>query len=160
VLPFSMLWVGIWFLIAYPWKGEEPFLICLKCGTPKKGKRGQICSCGEECVEFVESKWMKDESDPGYPLTGNYFLIQASPHEVEIRPRANEEDAPIIPKKVIQIAWDKPYILAKRIGFTGGLPDERAVEYWILDTEGRVAHGPLDKKQVSAQVSIPAREVS
>ncbi|MEP6662528.1 MAG: DUF3997 domain-containing protein [Verrucomicrobiota bacterium] len=147
---FRAVFCAIVLLIVSRFHDKRRIMICLRCGIPRKVQRNEIC-CGDTLVELVEAKWIEDEKDPGYPLTGDYFLVQTSLHDVEIRPRENGNDAPIIRKKVVQIAWDTRLILAKRIGFTGGLPNDNTFEFWILDTKERISIGPLDKRQFAAK---------
>ena len=54
-------------------------------------------------VEMVEAKWINDPTNerdklPGYPLIGGCYLVQTSPHGIEIRPKETGNNFPILKK--------------------------------------------------------------
>ncbi|MDD7793088.1 DUF3997 domain-containing protein [Clostridium sp. 'White wine YQ'] len=112
-------------------------------------------------------------------LPGGYSLIRSSAHNVTINKRINETswESDIIPAKVVEIASDEKYILAKQIGLkrrnpdnindTYEIPDESKVSYWILEIENGKVYGPLiekefneKKKELSISTNIVLKSVS
>lgn len=81
---------------------------------------------------------------------GSYVLIRSSAHYITISPKdATTSEIEGIPEKVVEIAWDSRYVIAKQFGMklesvnsTYKIPDETIVNYWILDTENKVRFGP------------------
>ncbi|OUM90799.1 MAG: hypothetical protein BAA01_07425 [Bacillus thermozeamaize] len=85
-------------------------------------------------------------TDYSYDLPGGYQLVRSSAHEIDIIPKEgwDPRNPPlIIPAKVVEVAFDDRYILAKRYklkpAYPGSsnsyeIPDETKVEYYILDT--------------------------
>ena len=98
-------------------------------------------------------------SDYDINLSGGYSLVRSSAHNVTINKRINDSswESPIIPAKIVQIAWDDKYILAKQLGLkrrnpnnsddTYEIPDESKVNYWILEVESAKVYGPLTDKE-------------
>lgn len=94
-------------------------------------------------------------SDFSHSLAGDYELVQTSAHDVEIVPKgAWSDDAPIIPSKVVEVAFDDRFILAKRqhlkrrgMSPSDGYeePIDGKFDYWILDTRGPTVFGPFDE---------------
>src|SRR6266496_1433816 len=82
--------------------------------------------------------------DFNYALTGGYRLYRNSSHQIMIAPKGGwTADTPIVRPKVVEVAWDDRFILAKRQvlkfrdEFSGDkyeLPDPGKFDYWILDT--------------------------
>lgn len=94
--------------------------------------------------------------DYSYDVAGDYQLVRSSAHEIKVTPKSGwTEDTPIIPSKVVEIAWDKKFVIAKQQGLkrkypdnpdnTYMEPDENVINYWILDTEK--PYGPLNEKE-------------
>ena len=93
--------------------------------------------------------------DYNIDLHGGYSLIRSSAHMVTINKRINDSswDSPIIPAKVVQIATNDKYILAKQVGLkrrnpnnssdTYEIPDETKVNYWIFQIKDGKTYGPL-----------------
>ena len=75
---------------------------------------------------------------------------RSSAHEIKVVPKNNYTSEPvIIPEKVVEIAWNNKYVIAKQYGMkqespesTYEIPDETVVNYWILDTETIERYGP------------------
>ena len=75
---------------------------------------------------------------------------RSSAHEIKVVPKNNYTSEPvIIPEKVVEIAWNNKYVIAKQYGMkqespesTYKIPDETVVNYWILDTENVERYGP------------------
>jgi hypothetical protein len=96
-------------------------------------------------------------SDFDYPLAGNYQLNRTSSHEITITPKDGwTDETPIIRAKVVEVAWNDRFILAKRQGlkFRGSfpgdkyeLPDPDKFDFWILDTQGPKLFGPFDESE-------------
>lgn len=80
---------------------------------------------------------------------GSYVLNRSSAHDITISPKdgyMNEKE--IIPAKVVEIAWNNQYVIAKQYGMkrespdrTYEISDETVANYWILDTENKVRYG-------------------
>lgn len=84
--------------------------------------------------------------DFDYKLCGGYSLMRRSAHQVDIVPQEHNDRTPIIPEKVIEVAWDTRFILAKRQEVKKDhepVPDQ--FDFWILDTKKPVVYGPLKK---------------
>lgn len=91
-------------------------------------------------------------------LSGGYSLIRSSAHMVTINKRESEAiwGEAIIPAKVIELAWNDNYILAKREGLKlrnpdnpddrYEIPDESKIDYWILDVENGEVYGKLNEQ--------------
>jgi len=84
-------------------------------------------------------------SDNSYDLPGGYWLVKSSTHDIRIIPKEGYDTSnppPIVPAKVVEIAFDDRYILAKRYKLKPDpkvkngyeIPDETKEIYYILDT--------------------------
>ena len=93
-------------------------------------------------------------SDYEYDVANGYIVSRNSTHQIEIIPQNGyQSENEIIPEKVIEVAWNNRYIVAKQIGLKRAypndpnnmyeIPDESIVNYWILDSENRVRYGPF-----------------
>lgn len=96
--------------------------------------------------------------DFSYKVAGNYVLERTSAHQVFVVPQDGwSNETPIIPTKVVEIAWNHQFVIAKQQGLkrcypdnpenTYEMPDENVFNYWILDTKQPKAYGPLDKQR-------------
>lgn len=91
------------------------------------------------------------KSDFAVPLVGNYQLVRTSAHQVSIVPVGGwSEGTPIIPSKVVEVAFGDRYILAKRQHLkprsnSGVEEPVDEFDYWILDTAAPALYGPLDE---------------
>lgn len=101
--------------------------------------------------------------DYSYDIVNDFELIRSSAHEIRIIPKtgyATENE--IIPAKVIEIAWNNRYVIAKQYGMkkaypeeadnTYEIPDETVVNYWILDTENKERNGPFSYEEFSIKL--------
>ena len=103
-----------------------------------------LCACGPGITDY------------SYEVGTGYQVFRSSAHSVSVVPIENGSDKPIIPTKVVQIAWNDRYVLAKRNGmkqvypdpnnldYSHTVPDESIVEYYILDTIDFVLYGGFD----------------
>jgi len=97
-------------------------------------------------------------ADYSYDLPGGYQIVRSSRHDISIIPKEgwDPHNPPLmIPAKVVEVAFDDRYILAKRYklkpAYSGSnnsyeIPDETKVEYYILDT---LAHKIYVKSNVN-----------
>lgn len=93
-------------------------------------------------------------SDYDKDLPGGYSVIRTSAHEVKIAPKESEGSwgTDVIPTKVTEVAWDDHYIIAKQLGLKDDeasnngyqIPDEKNVNFWILEVTTDEVTGPLD----------------
>lgn len=104
-----------------------------------------------------------------YGLSGDYELVRSSAHTIMVVPVDGwNNEIPIIPEKVLEIAWNKQFILAKRQGLkrrspdnpndTYMEPDDSVFDYWILDTTIPQVYGPLtleEFKNKRTELSVP-----
>lgn len=82
---------------------------------------------------------------------GSYTLHRSSAHSIVVTPKEGYyKETEIIPEKVVEIAWDNKYIIAKQYGMKKKslnsmyeIPDETDVNYWILNTENKERYGPF-----------------
>lgn len=85
--------------------------------------------------------------DYSYEVGTGYKLIRSSAHMIQILPVGGNDltnPKPEINSKVVEIAWNERYVLAKQIGLklqhpnnpnnTYEIPDNSIVSYYILDT--------------------------
>lgn len=95
-----------------------------------------------------------------YDLGNQYELAATSAHEVKIVPESGwTSDTQIIPAKVVELAWNKDYIIAKQLGLKREndysdyeIPDKKKVYYWILDVKEKKRHGPYSKKKFEKEL--------
>lgn len=90
-------------------------------------------------------------------LPGDYAVIAGSPNEVDIRPtnKTLDYNTPYIPEKVVAIAFDHRYVLAKRFPVIVDKRDkgyEKTVDesnscYYILDTATPELYGPFNLEE-------------
>lgn len=103
---------------------------------------------------FVVAGFSPGLQDYSYELTGGYTLYRTSAHGVSISTQSDSiSTKPGIPSKVVEVAWDSRFIIAKqnpfksRNKFSGDnyeIPDESIVNYWILDTSIPRVYGPFE----------------
>lgn len=80
---------------------------------------------------------------------GSYTLHRSSAHSITITPKSGyTSETEIIPEKVVEVAWNNKYVIAKQYAMkrerqdrTYKIPDETVVNYWILDTENKIRYG-------------------
>jgi hypothetical protein len=90
-------------------------------------------------------------------LPGDYAVIAGSPNEIDIRPtnKTLDSQTPYIPEKVVEVAFDDRYVLAKRFQVIVDKKDreyektvnENKPSYYILDTLIPVVYGPYNLEQ-------------
>jgi hypothetical protein len=120
-------------------------------------------------------------------LTHDWVLVRTSGHEITVNcPRIGNSkvysengtllsSTPEIPPKVVEIAWDKRFIIAKQYNlkrkwpdkpiappdetnYNVELPDKTSSNYWIVDTSIDKVYGPFDKSEFAKQrsaLSVP-----
>jgi Protein of unknown function (DUF3997) len=89
-------------------------------------------------------------ADYTYPVAGKYILVKSSANDVKIVPNSSyDANTPLIPSKVIEVAWNDKIIIAKQQGLKEKskgsgymIPDDSIINYWILDTKGLDIYGP------------------
>ncbi|MCG8540198.1 MAG: DUF3997 domain-containing protein, partial [Clostridia bacterium] len=99
-------------------------------------------------------------ADFSVDLPGGYQLIRLSAHNIKIEPKGgikgeDYHEIPTIPTKVVELAFNDRYILAKRFSLKinpessngSRIPDESKELYYILDALDMVLYGPYDIKQ-------------
>lgn len=99
-------------------------------------------------------------SDYSYNLINGYILARSSNHEIMIVPEDGwQSDEQIIPAKVVEVAWNDRYVIAKQYGLklkndynTYEIPDRSKEYYWILDTEQQRKYGPYNKKEFNNEL--------
>jgi hypothetical protein len=101
-----------------------------------------LCSCGVD----------PGSADYSYSLPDDFSIYRTSGHQVEI---ASQSALPGVPAKVIEVGWDKRFIIAKqqllknRGDFPGDnfqVPDPSKYQFWIIDVLHTNRVGPLDEK--------------
>jgi hypothetical protein len=94
--------------------------------------------------------------DYSYGVSGGYQVVRSSSHQITVVPKPGRHDGtpPTIPPKVVEIAWDNAFILAKQQALrprspNGGyeLPVPGQFSYWIVDLKGPLAFGPLTEEE-------------
>lgn len=117
------------------------------------------------------------QTDFTHSFAGDYELVRTSVHQVIIVPKGGwSDDTPKIPSKVVEVAWDDRFILAKRqhlkrrgMSPSDGYeePVDGKFDYWILDTRRPTGYGPFDeaefgnqRKELGISELLPMRDVS
>lgn len=101
--------------------------------------------------------------DYSYNIVNDFELIRSSAHEIKIIPKDGYTiENEIIPTKVVEVAWNNRYVIAKQYGMkkaypeeadnTYEVPDEAVVNYWILDTESKDRYGPFSYEEFSIKL--------
>jgi hypothetical protein len=96
--------------------------------------------------------------DFDYPVAGNYKVFRSSAHQIKVVPSGGwSQNTPIIPTKVVEIAWDQTFVLVKQQQLrrrspnnpqdTYEEPDPGKYAYWILDTSLPKVYGPLTAEE-------------
>ena len=89
-------------------------------------------------------------------LTGDYWLVSTSADQKVILLR---DGVHVIGPKVVEVAWDKRFILAKRqelavqetLEGRQEAPVKGQYDYWVLDTLEPKVYGPFDEAEFAAQ---------
>lgn len=85
--------------------------------------------------------------DYEYDIAGSYKVIRTSVHEVSITTLGSSKT--VVPAKVVEIAWDQKFIIAKQLPLIKNddsnvpIPDENTINFWIIDTSDAKVYGPL-----------------
>lgn len=101
-------------------------------------------------------------ADYAYDVSGGYHVVRSSAHEIKVVPVNGWSDkTPIIPPKVVEIAWDEAFVLAKQQHLRRAYPDnpnssyEAPVpgqySYWILNVKLPAGYGPLNEAAFRAK---------
>ena len=92
-----------------------------------------------------------DSRDIVIQLPNEYKYYCVSEHICKISLDNYSSDAAILPAKIIELAYNDRYVVAKQYGLELSAPDyifsrpnKNEVYYWILDTEERTRFGPYD----------------
>jgi hypothetical protein len=90
-------------------------------------------------------------------LCGDYYVHRTSVHQIKVSPMSWRDDTPIIPVKVVELGYDKRFIIAKQNHLkrrsphdpldTYMEPNVGVFSYWILDVIIPVAYGPLSQAE-------------
>lgn len=93
-------------------------------------------------------------SDYAFDLSGGYQVFRSSAHQVRALPKNADGGSLQVPPKVIQVAWDESFILAKQQHLRRRFPDDPGrtdeepapgqYSYWILEVKEEALHGPFD----------------
>lgn len=96
-------------------------------------------------------------SDFDVDLPGDYSIIRTSPDIVFISPKLEDGlfGETMIEEKVVEVAWNNRYILAKQIGFMSNPENHLYMEvlnpndtsYWILDYTTDELAGPFTESE-------------
>ena len=104
--------------------------------------------------------------DYDYDLANDYMLSCSSAHQITIIPKTgySQDETTYIPPKVIEIAWNERYVIAKQYGMkrrspdnpedTYEEPDKTKIYYWILDTLDKKRYGPFNSIEFNEQIKI------
>lgn len=92
-------------------------------------------------------------SDYQHDLAGGFKIVRMSDHQVTIE--SGSIGGTIIPAKVVELAYNDSFIIAKQQGLkrkypnnpanTSEIPDESINNYWIIDINTKQVCGPLNK---------------
>jgi hypothetical protein len=109
------------------------------------------------CVIILGSCIGPGVEDYSFDVAQGYRLSRSSAHTIQVVPKDGwSSDNEIIPKKVVEIAWNNQYVIAKQLGMekrnlnpndSYELPNPSMVYYWVLDTEQRKRFGPFSKEE-------------
>ena len=108
-------------------------------------------------IGIIVNIWIIENISPGvfdyeYKVgNGSYTLHRNSADVIYIAPNNGySSKTEIIPEKIVEVAWNNRYVIAKQYGMkkesldkTYEIPDESIVNYWILDTEMKIIYGPF-----------------
>ena len=98
-------------------------------------------------------------TNSNYYIIKDYILSQASSKVVTIEPTSTNNQNNSIPPKVNRIAWNDRYIIAEQYELMNWnephapkILNIDKINYWILDTEVRVAMGPYDIRTFESEL--------
>ncbi len=91
-------------------------------------------------------------------LPNNYMVVKIEDNHVEIIPRDGyDENTPIVPSMVSEIAFDDVFILAKQKNIDDIENDNKNIDedkneyYWILNTKQLRGYGPFTKEEFESK---------
>ena len=97
------------------------------------------------------------------PLGHGYFIHRTSSHQIIIAPQSWSPDTPVIPTKVIELANDDRFVIAKQQllerrspknpNDTYEQPKPNGFQYWILDLQTPIVYGPLTDEKFKTERS-------
>jgi hypothetical protein len=101
-------------------------------------------------------------TDFSYDVSNNYELTQNNPLDVYVLPKDGyEKESEIIPPKVVKIAWNDRFVIAKQQVIKEPKKSENGIgkptnafNYWILDTKIRQRYGPFNKKTFDKKLKV------
>ena len=95
-----------------------------------------------------------DIKDSYIELPNGYRYVCASEHKCRISLKRYSKEEAFLPEKIIELAYDERYVIAKQYGMklkypdnlnnTYKVPNKDEIYYWILDTQEKVRYGPYD----------------
>ncbi|WP_242225288.1 DUF3997 domain-containing protein [Bacillus cereus group sp. BfR-BA-01380] len=94
-----------------------------------------------------------------YSVSDEYELVNVGGGALELFPKSDALYASqYIPAKIVEIAWNDAYILAKQTEQTddpnnpdASITNQAAENYWIIDLKNNRRFGPYTKKQFDEQ---------
>jgi hypothetical protein len=115
------------------------------------GAGGLLAFCAGMLLSWI-SPALPAAADFGAPLAGDYVLYRTSARNVGVSPLGGfGQQTPRIPKKVLELAHDDRYVIAKQQpNPTLSGHDPGPFSYWILDTSPPEVFGPLTIREFEA----------
>ncbi|CAI8791535.1 lipoprotein [Bacillus cereus VDM021] len=100
-----------------------------------------------------------NSSHSAYTINEEYELINTSGNAFELFPKQDAVYATqYVPAKIVEIAWDDIYIIAKQIeeksdpnNPESSITNKRSEHYWIIDMNNNRRFGPYNEKQFQEQ---------
>ncbi len=94
-----------------------------------------------------------------YTINDEYELIKTSGNAFELFPKQDAVYATqYVPAKIVEIAWDDLYIIAKQIedksnpnNPESSITNKQNEQYWIIDMNNNRRFGPYNEKQFQEQ---------
>lgn len=113
-------------------------------------------------IVFLSGCFGPGMGDYSYTVGTGYMLVRTSGHQISVVPQnGNDGTKPEIKAKVVQIAWDERYVIAKQLGLKKAypdnpnnayqVPDENAVQYYIIDTIDLILYGGFNLDEFQQQ---------
>ena len=97
-------------------------------------------------------------ADYSYDLACDYTLVRSSGHQISICHKGSNLAGVHIEAKVVEVAWNDRYIVAKRLGLVNEndhnryqVPDEDDVSYWIIDAHTDTLYGGYNLGEFKAK---------
>ncbi|PEY41496.1 hypothetical protein CN354_06705 [Bacillus cereus] len=100
-----------------------------------------------------------NSSHSAYTINDEYELIKTSGNAFELFPKQDAVYATQhVPAKIVEIAWDDLYIIAKQIedksdpnNPESSITNKQNEHYWIIDMNNNRRFGPYNEKQFQEQ---------